>query len=166
MNPVRSPRIRVAAYVLRRRGSSWELLVFEQAGRPHAGRQVPAGGVHPDETSEDAVLREVREETGLTALSVRVQLVVEDKLHPLTGYPRSTAFFVIDVVTETRDRWEHRVRGGDSDDGLVFDCRFVPLPLDRSLADEQDTWLGLIDHRFATTYGRGAENGHARLDDA
>ncbi|MDV3126047.1 hypothetical protein M1247_14055 [Mycobacterium sp. 21AC1] len=58
---------------------------------------------------------------------------------------------------ETADRWEHLVRGDDADDGLVIYCRFVSLPLLRSLADDQDTWLGLIDDRFATTYGRGAE---------
>lgn len=40
-------RIRVAAYVLRER-TPWELLVFEQAGRPHAGVQIPAGGVRPN----------------------------------------------------------------------------------------------------------------------
>lgn len=32
------------------------------------GRQIPAGGVQFNESLEEAVLREVREETGLTGL--------------------------------------------------------------------------------------------------
>lgn len=157
MRPVTSPRIRVAAYVLRQR-RAWELLVFEQAGRPHAGRQIPAGGVHMRETLEEAVLREVREETGLKDVRLRAQLVTEDKPHPLTGQPRSTTYFAIDANTETPDAWGHIVRGDGTDDGLVFLCRFVPLPLRRSLADHQDAWLELIDAGFATTDDHGANN--------
>jgi ADP-ribose pyrophosphatase YjhB (NUDIX family)/RimJ/RimL family protein N-acetyltransferase len=152
---VSPPRLRVAAYVLREL-HSWELLVFEQAGHPQAGTQIPAGGVRPDETLEEAVMREVREETGLEGLRLRAQLVTEDKPHPLTGEPRSTTFFVIDVNTETPDTWEHLVRGEDADDGLIFVCRFVSLPLRRPLADHQDAWLKLIDTDFATSDDQGA----------
>jgi ADP-ribose pyrophosphatase YjhB (NUDIX family) len=144
-----SPRVRVAAHVLRQR-QTWELLVFEQAGRPQAGTQIPAGGVHLNETHEQAVLREVHEETGLENLFLRTELATEDKRHPLTGQPRRTTFFVIGVEDEIPNAWEHRVSGDGIDDGMVFVCRFMPLPLRRSLADHQDAWLGLIDERFAT----------------
>ncbi len=65
-----------------------------------AGAQVPAGGVRSSETLEEAVLREVYEETGLklNGLRLRTQLLTEDKPHPLTGQPRSTTFFVIGAV--------------------------------------------------------------------
>ncbi|WP_029118492.1 MULTISPECIES: NUDIX domain-containing protein [unclassified Mycobacterium] len=145
--------MRVAAYVLRRR-HSWELLVFEQAACAQAGRQIPAGGVHFDETTEEAVLREVHEEAGLPGLRLREQLVTEDRPHPLTGQPRRTTYFTIDVDSATPDEWEHVVRGDDADDGLIVICRFVPLPLSQSLADHQDAWLELIDKRFATTRAR------------
>jgi 8-oxo-dGTP pyrophosphatase MutT (NUDIX family) len=151
---VGSPRVRVAAYVLRRR-QSWELLIFEQAACSQAGRQIPAGGVHFNETPEEAVLREVHEETGLTGLRLREQLVTEDRAHPLTGQPRRTTYFTIEVDSATPDAWEHVVRGDDADDGLIFICRFVPLPLGQSLADHQDAWLELIDKRFVTTWARG-----------
>mgnify|MGYP003797653075 CR=1 FL=1 len=42
-----------------------ELLVFEHPNSPEAGLQVPAGTVEQGEDHEDAVLREVAEETGL-----------------------------------------------------------------------------------------------------
>ena len=63
-------RPRVAAYVIRRLGDGVELLVFDHEGIPEAGTQVPAGGIRPTESLREAVLREVREESGLDAVPV------------------------------------------------------------------------------------------------
>lgn len=46
------------------------LLVFEHDNAPEAGIQVPAGSIEANETPEQAVLREAREETGLQKLSL------------------------------------------------------------------------------------------------
>jgi ADP-ribose pyrophosphatase YjhB (NUDIX family) len=142
-------RIRVAAYVLRER-RSWELLVFEHAGLPHAGTQIPAGGVQPNEPLETAVLREVYEETGLHNLEVRSELHTEHTPHPITGMPRTTTFFVLDTLGQTPVAWTHPVDGDGADAGMTFMCRFEPLPLQRRLADDQDAGLGLIDIGFTT----------------
>ncbi|WP_280200797.1 NUDIX domain-containing protein [Nocardia cyriacigeorgica] len=80
------PRIRVAAYVIRYRTTP-ELLVFDHAAHPEAGTQIPAGGVHSGESLEQAVLREVAEETGLRDVSVVEQLAVDDRPHSLTNHP-------------------------------------------------------------------------------
>ncbi|TDB80846.1 NUDIX domain-containing protein [Actinomadura sp. KC216] len=142
-------RERVAGYVIRDGGVP-ELLVFDHVGMPEAGTQVPAGGVRPGEGLESAVLREVAEETGLVSASVVRQVMVEDKPHPETGQPRRTAFFHLHVPETTADAWNHTVRGGGSDAGMTFACRFLPLPLEEPLADEQDAWLGHIDPHWAT----------------
>lgn len=86
------PRIRVAAYIIRYR-SAPELLVFDHVGMPEAGSQVPAGGVRPDESLEQAVLREVIEETGLTGLSIIGPIAVDNRPRADTGQPRRTTFF-------------------------------------------------------------------------
>ncbi len=140
------PRIRVAAYVVRQR-ETWELLVFEQAGEPHAGTQIPGGGVRPGEPLDEAVLREVSEETGLAGLRLRAQLVTDDKPHPTTGAPRSTTFFVVDAPPDSPDAWAHSVGGEDVDADMTFLCRWMALPLRLPLTDSQDAWLGMIDHR-------------------
>lgn len=142
-------RIRVAAYVLRER-TSWELLVFEQAGRPQAGLQIPAGGVRSNETLDMAVLREVYEESGLLDLTVRTLLHTEHKAHPTTGIPRTTTYFVLDAPHQTPEAWTHTVQGDGADAGMIFTCRFEPLPLHSSLADDQDAGLGMIDAGFTT----------------
>ena len=141
---VTSPRLRVAAYVIRNaRGP--ELLVFDHVGLPRAGTQVPAGGVHPGEELEDAVLCEVAEETGLVSASVIRPIAVEDKPHPDTRQPRRTTYFHLHAPATTPDAWNHKVRGQDDDAGSTFACHFLPLPLPQPLADAQDAWLGHID---------------------
>jgi ADP-ribose pyrophosphatase YjhB (NUDIX family) len=149
---VTRPRIRVAAYVIRHRTVS-ELLVFDHVGMPQAGTQVPAGGVHPGEEPEQAVLREVAEETGLLTASVVRRISVEDKPHPDTNQPRRTTYFHLHAPATTADAWHHTVRGDGDDAGLTFACRFLPLPLEQPLADGQDAWLGHIDLRWKTLTG-------------
>ncbi len=113
-------RIRIAAYVLRRAASGPELLVFDQAGDPEAGTQIPAGGVRAGEPLREAVLREVAEETGLTGCEIVADLGVLGRvpqaawdavLHlilpaialgtiPLAIIVRITRASVLDVVNE------------------------------------------------------------------
>ncbi|MBB5937821.1 NUDIX domain-containing protein [Streptomyces zagrosensis] len=143
------PRIRVAAYVIRHRDIP-ELLVFDHVGMEEAGTQIPAGGVEAGEGGEEAVLREVAEETGLRIATVLRKIAVEDKPHPETGQPRRTSFFSLRAPDNTPDAWEHRVRGDGGDAGRTFACRFLPLPLRRPLADAQDAWLGHIDPCWTT----------------
>ncbi|MFE7621056.1 NUDIX domain-containing protein [Streptomyces sp. NPDC057496] len=149
------PRVRVAAYVIRERTVP-EVLVFDHVGMPAAGTQIPAGGVGSGEEPKQAVLREVTEETGLSTAEVIRRIAVEDKPHPETGQPRRTTFFFLRAPAKTADAWEHRVEGDGTDTGLTFACRFLPLPLERSLADEQDAWLGRIDPGWATPTDGGA----------
>jgi 8-oxo-dGTP pyrophosphatase MutT (NUDIX family) len=59
---------KVTAFIVRQTPSQRKLLIF---AHPTAGIQVPAGTVEEDETFEDAVLREVHEETELE----QVQLI-------------------------------------------------------------------------------------------
>lgn len=63
---------KVTAFVTRGDGAKRELLVFRH---PTAGVQVPAGTVELNESIEAAVLREVKEETGLTNVVVLAKLV-------------------------------------------------------------------------------------------
>ncbi len=58
---------KVTAFITCGAGDDLHLLLFEH---PFAGNQIPAGTVEERESSEEAVRREVAEETGLTSLPV------------------------------------------------------------------------------------------------
>ena len=124
--------VRVVAYVVR----DGELLVFTHVDYPEAGTQVPAGTVEEDENPADAVVREVLEECGVHAHVVR-ELGTTDRIAP-RGEPRRNVFFLL-ACDESRNEWEHIVAGGGGgDDGLIFLCRFVPLPDVPPLAGDED----------------------------
>ncbi|ROV67799.1 NUDIX hydrolase [Streptomyces globisporus] len=141
------PRVRVAAYVIRRHPSP-ALLVFDQVAFPEAGTQVPAGGVAPGEDPEPAVLREVAEETGLRGARVVRRIAVDGRPHPDTGQPRLTTCLLLDAPPDGPAEREHRVRGDGGDAGMRFVCRFAPLPLAHPLADAQDAHLRRVDPRW------------------
>ncbi len=58
---------RATAYVTDPDGG---LLVFDHIDAPAAGMQVPAGGINDGETAEDAVVRELAEESGIESASI------------------------------------------------------------------------------------------------
>ena len=137
-------RPRVAAYVIRRLGDGVELLVFDHEGIPEAGTQVPAGGIRPTESRKEAVLREVKEETGLVAVRVVTELGIIESPHPASGQSRQTSYWVLEAAEELPSEWRHVVASDDEDGGMVFLCRWESLPLEVALVDEQGSLLSQI----------------------
>jgi len=135
------PRPRVAAYVIRRLGDGIELLVFDLEGIPEMGTQVPAGGIRSTESRKEAALREVKEETGLDAVRVVTELGIIESPHPESGQSRQTSYWVLEAAEELPSQWRHVVASDDEDGGMVFLCRWEPLPLDVALVDEQGSLL-------------------------
>jgi 8-oxo-dGTP pyrophosphatase MutT (NUDIX family) len=119
---------KVVAYVTHRR----RLLVFTHRDFPEAGVQVPAGTVEPDEAPEAAVLREAREETGLSELAL-VRYLGERWLD-LARYGRDGVahrrFYHVRCLGEPPDTWlaaeEHPSEGEPGP--IVFVCAWAPLP--------------------------------------
>lgn len=115
-------REKVLAYITRRNS---ELLVFEHTPEyTDAGVQVPAGGVDVGETPEQAVTREVFEETGLR-LTHPVHLASHEWVNPVRSRVRHS--YWLTAPPDTPDTWEHVVSGGDDDQGLTFLFRFASI---------------------------------------
>ncbi len=70
---------KVTAFITRSGPDGTELLLFQH---PNAGIQIPAGTVEEGETLEQAVLREVSEETGLTHARIIRHIGWHDELPP------------------------------------------------------------------------------------
>lgn len=137
-------RVRVAVYLTR----GDQVLVFDHVDFPDSGTQVPAGGVESDETLEEAVVREVMEETGISAVTVVRSLGVQQRPHPDTGAARVTIFYHA-TTSDPRTRWIRKVEGDTgSDIGMLFECYFVPIAKCVGLlADHQDQWLHRLTER-------------------
>jgi ADP-ribose pyrophosphatase YjhB (NUDIX family) len=128
--------VRGVAYVVR----EGRLLVFEHEGVPEL--QVPAGRLEVGESVRDAIVREVREETGVEAEVVRELGVLED-VAPAHGDLRVNHFVALRTDDE-RSAWLHEVSGTGDEVGLVFRCRFVPLDPPPKLRPPQGDFLHLL----------------------
>jgi len=125
------------------------LLVFRQPDFPDAGVQVPGGSVEPNESLEEAALREAREETGLADLVVRSYLgSIEYELKVDVGPPHLRHFFHLTYDGLSPERWEH-VELKPSTGGAPprFELWWEPLSTAR-LDWEMDQYLELLKHKL------------------
>lgn len=118
---------KVVGYVVR----SGRLLVFTHDDAPLeiTGVQVPAGTIEPGESPDHAVVREVREETGLAARIVRDLGVDHFDFWPAKPEVHERHFFQLELLDdEVPERWQ---AGEDdpSDGGAAqrWTCWWTPL---------------------------------------
>jgi 8-oxo-dGTP pyrophosphatase MutT (NUDIX family) len=106
------------------------LLVFRHPHTPEAGIQVPAGTRGEDEPPEEAVLREAREETGLTHLRMNAFLGECDYPFPHRNQVARRRFYHLLCEEEPPLRWRHYERypseGGP--EPILFELYWVDLP--------------------------------------
>src|SRR5690349_132782 len=85
------------------------LLIFRHVDYPQAGLQVPAGSIEPDELPADAVLREAREESGLTNL--RLGAFLGETEFDMSAVGRNSIhhryFYHVICEEESPARWEY-----------------------------------------------------------
>ena len=96
------------------------------------GWRVPGGGRHADESPEEAVLRELREEIGMTAHG-RVRLACE--LEHRVNFKRDLASLLIVEEVRYRPRWSWEIE-------RVGEFAMNDLPTDT--ADVTRRWIGLL----------------------
>lgn len=108
------------------------LLVFEQPQYPEAGIQVPAGTFEPNETPEQAVMREAFEETGLAGLTL-VEFLGEVK-RDMSDYGLAEIhhrhFFHLRYDAEPLESWSHmeRYNSNPNFEPIEFQFYWVALP--------------------------------------
>jgi len=118
-------RRKVFAYVTRITNGTPELLVLDSLDEP--GHEVPKGAAEEGESLEDAVHRELLEETGITGVLISRQLGSTD------WRDERQLFFLVEAPPGLPTAFEHVVTGGGIDAGFRY--RFRWLPIDTALHD-------------------------------
>lgn len=151
---------KVVAYIVR--DARVAVFIHEDDADPalESGLQVPAGTCHADESPEQAVLREAREETGLNGLRI-VSYLGDGRydMRPHANAIHHRHFFHLSAQGAPPDQWRHVER--DEGTGVPRPFRFCWLPIGRAhiLAAGQGALLGRLRSGDAST-GLGGEDGH------
>ncbi len=130
---------KVAAFILRTQTQGGiGLLLHSFADAPSIPRRVPGGGVYSEETPEQAVYREVLEETGLAQIQLVRKLGVQHCYKPYIQADVERHDFLFRIPTAAPDTWEYQVKGKGADAGEVFQYHWVTADqLDRIDIDEE-----------------------------
>ena len=125
-----------------------QLLVLLHPDHPDAGTQIPGGSIEPGEAPEQAALREAREETGLTELSVEAFLgIAEYQLKIDVGPPHLRHFFHLEFAGSSPTRWCHvEHRPSNASKPVRFELRWAPLARVK-LDWEMDAFLDVVRSR-------------------
>lgn len=134
---------KVFAYITRMKKGQQQLLVYTQRNRPEAGLQVPGGTVEPGEREEDALYREIEEESGLVHFKFIGKL--GQTSHRRTLRRETWHFFQVESLETPANRWKHTVQSFGKDDGHVFDFFWMPVEdAAKRLAEGQAECLDLL----------------------
>lgn len=117
---------KVGAFILRQRHDGLdELLLFRHADIPEVPAQIPGGTVEMGEGIEEALHREVLEESGLSRLPIVRSLGLWDWLWPEKQILIKDHPFVLRAPASTADSWTYVVEGAGEDARLRFDYFWV-----------------------------------------
>jgi ADP-ribose pyrophosphatase YjhB (NUDIX family) len=117
---------KVFVYVIRGRESACDLLVFDSL--EEQGYEVPKGRVKPGESLEDALHREVFEESGLNGLKVIKEL------GKVNWGDEGQHFFLAEAPSGIAENFEYQVTGEGIDTGFWY--RYSWLEIRRELEDK------------------------------
>ena len=135
---------KVLCYVVR----DGRLLVLRHTDHSYeeVGIQVPAGSVRPDETPEEAALREAREETGLSDLKIVRKLgETTYDISPYRYEIQHRHVFHMELAEETPERWTSQEDHDGEQEPTRFECFWIPLQAAHILQSGQGALLGALE---------------------
>ncbi len=147
-------RRKVLACITRVNGTQREVLVFERSNRPGALPELPGGNVGPNERPEEALYRQIEEETGLIHLNFVGELTNDRFFHPLKNQRQERTFFHVESLERPPKSWLHEVSSFGKDDGEQLRLYWMPIQEAQSqLAFQQGKALRHISYQIFSETG-------------
>jgi 8-oxo-dGTP pyrophosphatase MutT (NUDIX family) len=128
-------------YVTRIKDGKTQVLVFQHP-ITEAGIQIPKGTVNTEEDTYNAVIREIKEETGLKNFEVE-NLIAEDYWENDDGAIHNRFFYKINV-SNVPDEWDYEPTGGGDEEGLTFHYFWISSKDEVELIRGHGDYLNLI----------------------
>lgn len=128
-------------YITRVKEGKTQVLVFRHPVI-EAGIQIPKGTVKPNESPYNAVIREIKEETGMKNFEVE-NLIAEDYWESDDGAIHNRFFYKINV-SNSPDSWDYEPTGGGDEKGLIFHYFWVSSKDEVDLIHGHGDYLKLI----------------------
>ncbi|MFK7802563.1 MAG: NUDIX domain-containing protein [Anaerolineae bacterium] len=114
-------RRKVVAFVLRIAPSGQpEILLHSFVSDPDLPHRLPGGGVDPGESVEQAIQRELHEETGFSEWKTGRKLGVQSYFKPYINAHVERHDFLVHADLDVPDAWENQVHGEGDDAGMTF----------------------------------------------
>ena len=109
------------AFILRETASGKrEILLHSFASLPELPRRLPGGGVEEDETIEQAIHRELFEETGKDIWQLKRKLGVQSYFKPYINAQVVRHDFLFWSPINVPDSWVNRIKSSGGDAGSIF----------------------------------------------
>ncbi len=118
---------KVLAYLTRTHQGHTELLVLRRMNGEKQLLEVPGGNVGPNERPEEALYRQVEEETGLVHLKFNCLLLRDSYFHPARRQKQDRYFFHVESLENPPHQWQHTVQSFGGDNGETLELFWMPL---------------------------------------
>ena len=135
---------KVLGYIVKKVDKEIHILIFAHRDFPSAGLQVPGGSIEEGEELKTGILREVKEESGLSEFSSIINLGKSIYIAESKQELHERHFFQLNFKGEIKGDFFHKVTIGKEDKGLIFHYQWVPLVEIPKLAADQGCLVNQI----------------------